>query len=284
MLIYSRLFRIFLFFLTALSIDTACLYPQENINTAEKDSSQECIVIYGDTRTGHQVHRKVVKAIAKHKPKIIFHTGDLVQDGYSSKDWKMFNVITEDLRKDAEFYPTLGNHERESPLYFKNFDLPGNKRWYFYKRYGFNFIVLDSNAPLNPGSEQYKWLETQLSNIYRLKEPRILIMHHPLFTTGKYAKQAGTLRSELVPLLEEYRVTMVFSGHDHHYERSFYNNIYYIVTAGGGAPLYGQTTKSRYSQKFLKAYHFCVLSLNGSEINLKVYDIDSRLIDEFVVK
>ena len=45
------------------------------------------------------------------------------------------------------------------------------------------------------------------------------------------------VRSDLVPLFEKYDVQMVFSGHDHDYERGTVNGIKYVVTGGGGERL-----------------------------------------------
>lgn len=43
------------------------------------------IIIYGDSRTNHQIHRKIVNEIIKTKPSLVFHTGDLVEDGLIPK-------------------------------------------------------------------------------------------------------------------------------------------------------------------------------------------------------
>jgi len=57
----------------------------------------------------------------------------------------------------------------------------------------------------------------------------------------------------LVPLFELYDVDMVFTGHDHNYEHGEVNGIHYVVTGGGGAPLYGSGTEgwTIYSEKTL---------------------------------
>ena len=88
-------------------------------------SHKRPIVIYGDSRTGHKNHKRIVEAILKVKPRVVFHTGDLVNDGLDSKDWKIFNRITSELLTTAEFYPSMGNHENDSKLFFDNFSLPG---------------------------------------------------------------------------------------------------------------------------------------------------------------
>jgi len=242
------------------------------------------IVIYGDNRTDHQTHQKIVDEIIKTKPAIVFHTGDLVENGLIPAQWTTFNQIVSDLIEIAKFYPALGNHENNSPLYFDNFVLLNNERWYSVEKDNLYFIVLDSNSDCSIGSEQYLWLENNLQNINKNIKFIIAIFHHPPFSTGPHDEDEKGLRQTIVPLFEQYGVDIVFNGHDHDYEMSLYNNIYYIVTGGGGAPLYDQARTSSYSQLFIKTYHFCKLSLVNNQLIIEVYDIDSNLIDKFMIK
>ncbi len=76
---------------------------------------------------------------------------------------------------------------------------------------------------------------------------------------------------------------MVFNGHEHNYERSLVNSVYYIVSGGGGAPLYGMKYSNPYSQVFVKAYHFCRLSLANNRLDVEVISKDGELIDLFSV-
>jgi hypothetical protein len=243
-----------------------------------------CIAVYGDSRTGHSVHKEIVRIILSFKPRVVFHTGDLVANGLSKKDWDIFNRITLPLRKNAEFYPALGNHEMNSELFFRNFNLPGNRPYYSLEYFGINFIVLDSEIDLKPGSVQYQWLESELMNLSSPKKPIIVFLHRPIFNVGRHFEQNLELRDSIVPLFERYKVKIVFSGHDHNYQRFLYNGIYYIVTGGGGAPLIGQFTNSPFKQKFIQAHHFCVLSITNGQIVVGVYDINAQLIDSFTVK
>jgi len=241
------------------------------------------IIIYGDSRTDHQTHQKIVNEIIKVKPSLVFHAGDLVENGSIPDQWVTFNEIVSDLMEIAEFYPALGNHENNSLLYFDNFILPNNERWYSVEKDNLHFIVLDSNSDCNMGSEQYLWLEDDLQNINENIKFVIAIFHYPPFSTGSHDEDEKSLKQTIVPLFEQYRVNIVFNGHDHDYERSLCNNIYYIVTGGGGAPLYDQAQTSSYSQLFIKAYHFCKLFLINNQLIIEVYDIDSNLIDRFVI-
>jgi 3',5'-cyclic AMP phosphodiesterase CpdA len=111
----------------------------------------------------------------------------------------------------------------------------------------------------------------------------VALFHHPPFSTGPHTEDEKGLRDTIVPIFESYGVDIVFSGHDHGYERSLYNGIYYIVTGGGGAPLYDQKRKSEYSQVFRKVYHFCELSVTADSLTVCVYDTLSNMIDRFSV-
>ena len=64
----------------------------------------------------------------------------------------------------------------------------------------------------------------------------IAYFHFPVFSSGYFGNDKRLIE-EMVPLLEKYDVDIVFNGHDHHYERSYKDGVYYIVTGGGGSDL-----------------------------------------------
>jgi len=247
-------------------------------------SESPTIAIYGDTRTDHLSHQKVVNAMMNKKPQVVFHTGDLVHHGLEPEDWEYFHQITSEMLESVDFYPCLGNHENNSPIYFENFDLPNNERWYSVEFDRMHFIILDSNWDIKPGTDQYNWLEDDFKSLEDETKFTIAIFHHPPYSTGPHDEDEMGLRETIVPLFEKYGVDAVFNGHDHAYERSHCNNIYYIITGGGGAPLYDQERKSPYSQVYVKRYHFCKLERAGDNLKVEVFDYDLNLIDEFKIK
>jgi 3',5'-cyclic AMP phosphodiesterase CpdA len=249
----------------------------------KREPGAPVIVVYGDTRSNHEAHGRIIDAILRVEPAVVFHTGDLVEHGWSASQWQTFNKITAPLRRKVKFYPAIGNHERNSPLYYDNFDLPGNERWYSVETGNIHFIVLDTMADISPGSRQYEWLSSDLQEIPDHIIFTIAIFHHPPFSTGPHKEDEKGLRQTIVPLFEQHGLDIAFTGHDHIYERSFYNGIYYIVTGGGGAPLYNRKRKSPHSQLFVKAFHFCKLTVSGTRLTVEVYGIDSALLDRFVV-
>ena len=217
----------FIILLVLYAMTLSCSQPEPEIQT---------LVVYGDSRSGHQAHRAVVSGIMTVNPSAVYHTGDLVNDGRLEADWDTFNLITAPIREAFDFYPALGNHEHDDSLYYNNFELPGNERWYSVTEDNIHFIILDSNSPSHDSSEQYLWLENHLMTLGDSISFTAAVFHHPPYSTGPHVEDEKNLRDTFVPLFEKYGVDIVFNGHDHCYERSFVNGIYYIVAGGGGAP------------------------------------------------
>lgn len=112
----------------------------------------------------------------------------------------------------------------------------------------------------------------------------VALFHHSPFNSGPHREDETGLRSTFVPLFERYRVDIVFSGHDHIYERSLVNDVYYVGTGGGGAPLYNRTKTNIYGQVFVKAHHFCRFHIAHDHLVLDVFDIDLNSIDHLTIK
>jgi acid phosphatase type 7 len=251
---------------------------------AQGQACTRCITVYGDTRSDHEAHRRVVSRIMADKPSVVFHTGDMVSRGGSARDWKYFNEISSGLRATAEFFPVHGNHEDHAPLYFQNFKLDPRNIWYSVDRWGVHFVVLDSESPLWEGSSQGKWLEEDLS---RSTAPYVaVVLHRPVYGTGPHAvHDTKVLAPILAPIFKKHGVGVVFSGHDHVYERSEVDGIIYIVTGGGGAPLYPKRKgSSPYSKVFVPKHNFVDLSLNSDGLLGEAFGDDGALLDSFVVK
>jgi len=247
--------------------------------SGESEGLKVPIVIYGDSRTNHEIHREIMKDISSLQPEMVFSTGDLVENGNVSSQWDTFMQILSILPEGCRFYPAIGNHEAGSTRYFELFELPGNGHWYTVQRREITFFILDTNMPLAPESEQYIWLKKELERCDT--NFKIAIFHHPPFSSGPHVEDEKNLRTSIVPLFEQFGVQAVFNGHDHDYERSMYNGTFYIVTGGGGAPLYDQSRDNPYSQVFIKAYHFCALIPRRNQIDVLVLGKDLKEIDRF---
>ncbi len=245
-------------------------------------------ILYGDSRTNLATHEKVIKSFMAFHPKAIFHTGDLVWDGQDPQEWATFSTRFLPLyaKGHADFYPALGNHERHGKTFFSLFNLPLNKGWYAVHQGPLLFLILDSTSAMHVGSEQYLWLKTQLDTLPSSNRFVFPIFHHPLFSKGSHAQDDMNLRPILLPLFEKAHISAAFSGHDHNYQRFWYNNMTFITTGGGGAPLYGQTRNANDSQKFVKAHHFCVMTVatDNSQVTVTAYTPELEILDSFTIK
>jgi 3',5'-cyclic AMP phosphodiesterase CpdA len=96
--------------------------------------------------------------------------------------------------------------------------------------------MLDANAYEHEG--QRAWLEADLAAARAAGARALFAVTHD----GPYARALhGGNRyaaEHYVPVLARYGVTLLFSGHDHYYQRGRAGGIDYIVSGGGGAPLY----------------------------------------------
>jgi len=255
-------------------------------------SDSKSIIIYGDTRTQQDIHQQVANAISRMKPDLIFHLGDCATGPDEKEEWDQFTGIIQPLREQAEFYPIVGNHDvwddmskgTGGCIFFDVFDMPHAKRWYSVDVENIRFLALDTTLPISPGTKQHKWLEENLKEGRGRFDFIIPLFHHPPFSVS-YKRDTGVgLRSVLVPLFKRYGVKIAFCGHSHNYQRIRYEGIYFIVTAGGGAPLYDRVSELEECQLFIKDYHFCVLKNENGYLNVTVFDKDLIRLDEFVIK
>lgn len=237
------------------------------------------IAIYGDTRTHPEIHTRVATAIATHKPDNIFHTGDLNNKGQDQAEYDEFKSIISAWGSTPAFWPARGNHERDLGLFKANFPyLPDS--YYSVTADSIRFIILDSNLPMQPGTEQYAWFEHELSNSASM--PCILILHHPVFSSG-YHGDSLKLSLWLPALLQKHRVLAVFSGHEHAYERSVVSDIQYVITGGGGAPLRDKERQNPHSIIYVKTHHYIIADRTGDMLQLTVYTLDGSILEAFSI-
>lgn len=252
--------------------------------TAPLESKPFRFAVYGDTRTGDDIHREIVRKIASRKPDLLLHTGDLVADGREIEQWERFFQISQPLLQSIPLYPTLGNHEKNSPLYFRFFSLPGNERYYSFNWGKCHFVCLDSNDPYLTDPSQAKWLEEDFQR--HNNSPYIVaFFHHPPHTLVKDRESFARKVAQIIsPLLEKYKVTVVFLGHDHNYQHFYINHIHYIVTGGGGAPLYDISPPDRYTIKAEKTHNYIIGDVKEDGMVLSAYRLDGSLIERIEVK
>jgi 3',5'-cyclic AMP phosphodiesterase CpdA len=247
--------------------------------TAFPENDSIRFVVYGDSQgewDGWQTVRIVAQAIEQEQPLFVLKTGDCVDEGWNRTHWAAYFTASSFLHN-STLYPVLGNHENYSGLFFAFFSLPFNERWYSFKNGPVRFIGLNSNRPDRYRFYQYFWLCHELQTHEELFT--VVFFHHPLYSSSNHGNLTF-LQKIWGPVFERYHVDVVFHGHDHNYERCYVNNVTYIVTGGGGSPLYdnGHSPWTVYSEK---TYHYCLLTVNSSTLDFTAKKPDGSVFDSF---
>jgi hypothetical protein len=246
-------------------------------------------VAYGDTRTYDNIHREVVKGVLSFQPALVLQTGDLVADGRNKDQWKTFDEITGDMRRRIPYYPARGNHD-VGTFYEQRVTQPvlsGNKLYYSFEKGNLHFISIDTEDKLAPGSAQRQWLEADLAMAQSEGKFIVPFFHKAIFSIGPHARQDDVLalRTILHPLFREHGVRLVFEGHDHLYYRTIRDGITYVVTGGGGAPLYdGQSNLRVPDDVYESVNHFCVADVYPDRVTVTAYRRDLTRLDQFAVQ
>jgi 3',5'-cyclic AMP phosphodiesterase CpdA len=129
----------------------------------------------------------------------------------------------------VSFHAAIGNHDDPSTINYPPLNMDG-RRYYTYVRKQARFFVLDTNMLDAP---QLRWFEAALRDA---REPwKIAYFHHPIYGNAGRHGSAVDIRVLLEPLLVRYGIDVVFSGHDHVYERlKPQKGIHYFVAGSGG--------------------------------------------------
>jgi acid phosphatase type 7 len=239
-------------------------------------------VVYGDTRTRHDMHRRVVAAILKFAaPDFVMHTGDLVSNGADSSQWPVFFDIERELLRKTAFFPSLGNHERNDPQYYEFFGV--TTPYYSFDWGSSHFIVLNSDVGNVSAAtresywnEQVHWLKDDLEKS-QSADSRFLVAHHPPITAVSNRQGNNPHMTALMPMFEKYKLTAGFFGHDHNYQHYLKNGVHYFVTGGGGAPLYNvDKPPAGITLKVESTEHFVVVKVEGKTARVEALRLDGQ--------
>ena len=193
-------------------------------------------LVLGDAGTGDRPQHEVAAQIVRYYREFPFTFAILLGDNIYGKERpqdfekKFERPYKALLDAKVEFHAALGNHDDPNQRYYKPYNLDG-KRYRTFKKGHVRFFVLDSNY-LDP--EQVKWLEKELQASG--SDWKIAYFHHPLYTTARRGPEVE-LRAILEPLFVKYGVDVVFTGHEHVYERFKPQKGIHHFTVGGAAKL-----------------------------------------------
>ncbi|MCU1232333.1 MAG: metallophosphoesterase [Candidatus Solibacter sp.] len=257
--------------------------------TAPTETVPFRFVLYGDVRTRHDVHRRVIaKIIESGVPDLVLHSGDLVENGIDSALWANFFDIERALLRQTAFFPSLGNHERNSKDFYDYFqrDLP----YYSFNWGNAHFTVMNSDinnvSAVKSGRDEFwqrqtRWLEEDLAAAQK-SDFRFVVAHHAPFTAVERRQGDNPQMTALTGTFEKYHVTAGLFGHDHNYQHYLKNGVHYVVSGGGGAPLYDVNKPDpAITQKVVKIENFVSVSVDGKTAKARAISIEGKVLDEW---
>jgi len=207
-------------------------------------------LVLGDAGTGSYQQREVSLALQNkygvHHDGLILLGDNAYGSGTQEEyQYRFFDGFYDEIIQNTVIWPAPGNHDyygASIPMtttapYFSIFDLPSQgesggvpsstEQYYAYDIGNVHFLSLDSYAvDRGDTSDMANWIRADLA---ANQLPWIIAYwHHPPYSKGSHDSdnysgwepELPQMRENILPILEQYNVDLVLSGHSHSYERS----------------------------------------------------------------
>jgi Calcineurin-like phosphoesterase/Purple acid Phosphatase, N-terminal domain len=270
--------------------------------TAVQPTTPFAFAVVGDSRTYPDRWKRICQRVWGERPNLVLHVGDVVTNGTVKEQWSSeWLKPAEELMRRVTMYVAIGNHERNAHWYYDYVSYPKPENYYSFDYGNAHFAMVDSNQPLAPGSDQYRWLDADLGR--SRARWKFVAHHHPPYSSdaddyGDAYQGPSTLGEvdmrQVVPLYEKHKVDMVFVGHIHDYERTWpmrggrpveRGGVIYVQAGGGGAELEDfAPTRSPFTAKLKSDWQYCLVAINGATLQFYAHDIEGRLFDTFELR
>jgi hypothetical protein len=260
--------------------------------TAPKGRAPFTFTAFGDEGVTYDAVR-TTNQIRAQNPAFHLHAGDisyaedggdgLITDAYDPRVWDSFFTQIEPVASSIPWQVAVGNHEMEtwySPdgygAQFERFAFPSATSYYSFTYGNVAVLSLDANDVSNEipanlgysGGAQTAWLAQQLAAFRKRSDIDFIVayFHHCAYCTCSSHSSEGGVRTNWVPLFDQYGVDLVINGHNHLYERTdplkggvvtapapigstvtpATQGTTYITAGGGGESLYAFTAADSY--------------------------------------
>lgn len=266
------------------------LVSEGHFRTAPADDAgaPQTFLVYGDDRTDPAAHASVVQAMRQVPSDFLVNTGDMVEDGSSPADWQSFFDVEAPLLRDRPLFVSIGNHELKDDSAGANFaryvgwlDDAGVALPFGTVRLGrVRFFFLSGTHDWTAGADR-DWLERALT----LADTeaglgwRVAVVHHGPWSVGPHGPNALLVAAGVPRLLAAHNVDLILSGHDHIYERGEAGRLKYMISGGGGAPLYPIEGTDPTERRAESAYHFVAITVTADAVRTVATRADGTVIE-----
>ncbi|MFC1922474.1 metallophosphoesterase family protein [Chloroflexota bacterium] len=273
-----------------------------NFRTLEEGEPLRIGVI-GDSGLGEGSTLALAEQMASQDLDFVLHTGDVVYlmnnhpDPFEAYAEKYYEPLAP-LLHEMPIYPVVGNHDIEwatlwegKPFYYYAFppfitstyppsDFNGQNQWYAVASGKLQFLMLDTQTLFGEAGlvEQTAWLEERLAD--ERFEFTIPVFHVPPYSSGPHAAEGLVVEQVLGQLFKADQIPIVFSGHEHFYERLEADGIRYLISGGGCSVLYNMVEKHPQSNVFVNEMHFVLVELFADRIEISAITEAGELLDQ----
>lgn len=252
--------------------------------------------VIGDSGRGWKPQHDVARQMRTYRDRFAFDSvlmaGDNIYEGPATADdyrTKFEEPYAPLLAAGVRFFAVLGNHDDPEQRHYTPFNMGGHRYYTFEPpatvvagiMSDVRVFALDST---DLDDTQQAWLAEQLDRSRARWE--IVLLHHPLHTSGRYALAARVLRWQLESVLVDHGVDVVFSGHEHIYQRSrLQRGIQYFITGGAGSLRRGDGRQtSVIARSFDDDFHFMLVEIAGDALYFQAITRTGRTVDAGVLR
>ena len=255
--------------------------------TAPNVTDKVRFIVYGDSRTKPETHRKLVKLMIAKKVDFVVNGGDLVTSGERYEQWgpQFFKPLS-GLIETVPVYVIKGNHEGKSGNYEKLLIPPGETNNFGFDYGPVHYFCADNAVK---GGEPQKVLDLITSDVKNSKALwKFVSYHRPSLNFGHHWSAWGY--PEALGQLAEAGVDFVITGHSHQYERfrpiapaKEGGSYVTYITSGGGGVMTSGIKPCEYHVKASAVHHFCLFEINGDKLTMDTIDIKGKIIDHLEI-
>lgn len=237
--------------------------------------------VIGDNGTGESAQYQLADQMARSHARVPFDRvlmlGDNIYGGQGPQDLvrKFSEPYKALLGAGVKFYASLGNHDNPENRNYPLWNM-GGSYYYTHATKNVRFFALDSNRV---DKSELAWLENALKS--STEDWKVCYFHHPLYSNGGTHGSSVDVRVLFEPLFVTYGVNVVFSGHDHIYERlNPQKGIYYFVEGASGQLRRGDTRRSAMTASaFDQDLSFMLVEINGDQMSFQAISRTGTIVD-----
>ncbi|MGE5519880.1 MAG: metallophosphoesterase family protein [Candidatus Dadabacteria bacterium] len=222
-------------------------------------------------------------------PSAFFLLGDVVNLGYSDRQWKSVDIHLHKLRHyGVKVHAILGNHEvmgraNKGQVKFQH-RFPNHKKTGYCEIVGsLAVILLNSNfKAMTPkeDAQQVKWFEKTIAKMDQDPSIEYVITcaHHSPYTNSRVVQPSVEVQERFVPSFVESKKSQLFlSGHCHAFEHYKFHGKDFMVIGGGGGlqqPLrQGIGTLADLALEYKPMFHYLTVEPMADHLKVKSYHL-----------